>query len=83
MEPPRLPDCFLTLRRLLEARLGKACSREYIQVLRLLEPFPLEVVSHAVEDALWLVVSENWPLPPNYRMVGNSESSRIATSFQA
>jgi transposase len=50
----QLPDCFLTLRRLLEARLGKAGSREYIQVLRLLETFPLEVVSRAVEDALRL-----------------------------
>jgi hypothetical protein len=29
----QLPDCFLTLRRLLEARLGKPGSREYIQVL--------------------------------------------------
>jgi hypothetical protein len=50
----QLPDCFLTLRRLLEARLGKAGSREYIQVLRLLETFTLEVVSRAVEDALRL-----------------------------
>jgi hypothetical protein len=48
----QLPDCFLTLRRLLEARLGKPGSREYIQVLRLLETFALEVVTHAVEDAL-------------------------------
>jgi transposase len=48
----QLPDCFLTLRRLLEARLGKAGSREYIQVLRLMESFALEVVTHAVEDAL-------------------------------
>jgi transposase len=48
----QLPDCFLTLRRLLEARLGKAGSREYIQVLRLLETFALEMVTHAVEDAL-------------------------------
>jgi transposase len=50
----QLPDCFLTLRRLLEARLGKAGSREYIQVLRLLETFTVEVVSRAVEDALRL-----------------------------
>ena len=48
----QLPDCFITLRRLLEARLGKAGRREYIQVLRLLETFALEVVTHAVEDAL-------------------------------
>jgi transposase len=50
----QLPGCFLTLRRLLEARLGKAGCREYIQVLRLLETFTLEVVSRAVEDALRL-----------------------------
>jgi hypothetical protein len=48
----QLPDCFITLRRLLESRLGKAGRREYIQVLRLLETFALEVVTHAVEDAL-------------------------------
>jgi hypothetical protein len=48
----KLPDCFLTLRRLLEARLGKPGSREYIQVLRLLETFALDQVTAAVEDAL-------------------------------
>jgi hypothetical protein len=50
----QLPECFITLRRLLEARLGKPGSREYIQVLRLLETFALEEVTHAVEDALRL-----------------------------
>jgi hypothetical protein len=50
----QLPDCFITLRRLLEARLGKPGSREYIQALRLLETFALETVSSAVEDALRL-----------------------------
>jgi len=50
----QLPDCFVTLRRLLEARLLKHGSREYIQVLRLMETFALEVVAHAVEDALRL-----------------------------
>ena len=33
-----LPDAFPTLRRLLEARLGKAGKREYVQVLRLWRP---------------------------------------------
>ena len=42
------------LRRLLEARLSKHGSREYIQVLRLLETFALEEVTGAVEDALRL-----------------------------
>src|SRR5947209_2310467 len=50
----QLPDCFLTLRRLLEAKLGKSGSREYIQVLRLLETFALQQVTGAVEDALRL-----------------------------
>ena len=52
-----LPEDFLTLRRLLEARLnGKnrcaAGKREYVQVLRLLETFPMAVVHGAVTDAL-------------------------------
>ena len=37
-----LPEAFITLRRLLEARMGKAGKREYVQVLRLLETFRLE-----------------------------------------
>ena len=47
-----LPDAFPTLRRLLEARMGKAGKREYVQVLRLLETFDLEVLHGAVKDAL-------------------------------
>ena len=50
----QLPDCFHTLRRLLEARLKKRAGREYIQVLRLSETFVLEEVTAAVEDALRL-----------------------------
>ena len=49
-----LPDAFATLRRLLEARLGKAGKREYVQVLRLLETFRLEDVDAAVREALRL-----------------------------
>ena len=49
-----LPDAFPTLRRLLEARTGKAGKREYVQVLRLLETFDLEVLHGAVKDALRL-----------------------------
>src|SRR5450631_559433 len=49
-----LPDCFSELRRLLEARLRKHGSREYVQVLRLMETFDLAEVSHAIEDALQL-----------------------------
>jgi transposase len=50
----RLPECFAQLRRLLEARLKKQGSREYVQVLRLMETFTLEEVRGAVEDALHL-----------------------------
>ena len=45
-----LPDAFPTLRRLLEARMGKAGKREYVQVLRLLETFDLEVLHGAVKE---------------------------------
>jgi hypothetical protein len=47
-----LPEAFATLRRLLEARLGKHGEREYVQVLRLLEAFRLEDVHAAVREAL-------------------------------
>jgi transposase len=49
-----LPDEFATLRRLLEARMGKPGKREYVQVLRLLETFKLEDVHAAVRQALRL-----------------------------
>jgi hypothetical protein len=50
----RLPPVFELLRRLLEARLGKRGRKEYIQVLRLLEPFGESVVGQGVERALAL-----------------------------
>jgi transposase len=50
----QLPECFAELRRLLEARLKKHGSREYVQVLRLLENFAIEEVTHAIEAALRL-----------------------------
>ena len=48
-----LPDEFVTLRRLMEARLSQrnrraAGKREYVQVLRLLETFPMTAVHGAV-----------------------------------
>jgi hypothetical protein len=49
-----LPEEFGTLRRLLEARMGKPGKREYVQVLRLLETFKLEDVHAAVRQALRL-----------------------------
>jgi len=54
LEGWQLPECFLQLRRLLEARLRKHGSREYVQVLRLMETFALAEVTHAIEDALML-----------------------------
>jgi len=50
----QLPECFAHLRRLLEARLNKHGSREYVQVLRLLETFALAEVTHAIQEALLL-----------------------------
>jgi len=50
----QLPACFAQLRRLLEARLKKGGKREYVQVLRLLETFPLHELTAAVEQALHL-----------------------------
>ena len=47
-----LPQEFATLRRLLEARMGKPGKREYVQVLRLLETFEMDHVHGAVRQAL-------------------------------
>ena len=49
-----LPEAFGTLRRLLEARVGKAGRREWVQVLRLLEVFRPEEVEAGVSEALRL-----------------------------
>ena len=46
-----LPNEFITLRRLLESRLGKAGKREYVQVLRLLETFEMDTLTAAIKDA--------------------------------
>src|ERR671912_1128807 len=47
-----LPDAFATLRRLLEARMGKRGKREFVQVLRLLEVFRPEDVLAGVKEAI-------------------------------
>jgi hypothetical protein len=47
-----LPEVFAVLCRLLEARMGKPGKREFVQVLRLLEVFELEVVAAGVRDAI-------------------------------
>ena len=50
----QLPGEFAQLRRLLEVRLSKRGKREFVQVLRLLETFRQEEVTHAVREALSL-----------------------------
>jgi len=47
-----LPDAFVTLRRLLEARMGKQGKREFVQVLRLMEVFRIDDVAAGVRDAI-------------------------------
>jgi hypothetical protein len=47
-----LPAEFATLRRLLEARMGKSGKREFVQVLRLLEVFRPDEVLAGVRAAL-------------------------------
>src|SRR5271154_3755685 len=47
-----LPEVFTTLRRLLEARMGKQGKREFVQVLRLMEVFRAAEVAAAVRDAI-------------------------------
>lgn len=47
-----LPDVFATLRRLLEARMGKKGKREFVQVLRLLETFQMMDVEAGIKSAL-------------------------------
>src|SRR5665811_1853608 len=49
-----LPEGFQHLRHLLEARMGNRGKREFIQVLRLMEAAPKEVVAKAVNDAIRL-----------------------------
>ena len=49
-----LPETFQHLRHLLEARMGNRGKREFIQVLRLMEAIPREVVTYAVTDAIRL-----------------------------
>ena len=51
-----LPEVFQHLRHLLEARMGNKGKREFIQVLRLLEAMPKDVVTHAVTQAIHLGV---------------------------
>lgn len=47
-----LPPAFAEMRRLLEARSGRAGKREYIQILRLTEIAPPAVVGAVINDAI-------------------------------
>jgi transposase len=47
-----LPEEFATLRRLIEARMGKRGKREFVQILRLLEVFRPEDVLASVREAI-------------------------------
>jgi len=47
-----LPEEFATLRRLLEARMGKPGKREFVQVLRLMEVFRTDDVLAGVREAI-------------------------------
>jgi transposase len=47
-----LPEEFTTLRRLLEARMGKRGKREFVQVLRLLETFRRDDVVAGIKEAM-------------------------------
>ena len=49
-----LPEAFQHLRHLLEARMGNRGKREFIQVLRLMEALPQDIVSYAVGEAIRL-----------------------------
>ena len=49
-----LPEAFQHLRHLLEARMGNRGRREFIQVLRLLEAIPMQIVAVAVTEAIRL-----------------------------
>ena len=47
-----LPESFATIRRLLEARMGKKGKREFVQILRLMETFSLDDVTAGINSAL-------------------------------
>ena len=49
-----LPEAFQHLRHLMEARMGNRGKREFIQVLRLMEAIPRDVVTHAITEAIRL-----------------------------
>ena len=75
-----LPEEFALLRRLLETRQGKPGKREYIQILRLLETFSLELVHSAIQEALRLQ-EVRWMRSSICFCVGSSTGHRAWTSL--
>jgi hypothetical protein len=82
----QLPECFALLRRRLEAH--GAGMRPFIRVLRLLERFPLEQLTDAVEyaleidvidaDAIQLIVEHRAERPvPFFRLDGRPHLQRV------
>jgi transposase len=54
LEGWELPEDLIKLRHLLEARMGKAGKREYVQTLRLLESVDMNTLAAATRDAIQL-----------------------------
>jgi len=85
-----LPTEFATLRRLLEARLSQknrcaAGKREYVQILRLIETFPMATVHGAVRDALRLgaISGACPPGAPQARPGGRGQASGVVPDREA
>ena len=55
-----LPEAFLILRRLMEARMGKKGKREFVQVLRLLEIFQIADVEAGIQTQVANICSATW-----------------------
>jgi len=72
-----LPECFLLLRRRLEAERDGDGTREYIKVLRLLEKHPLPKLRAAVEQALPVGPPRATPSPSSF-IRGKTGGSRCS-----
>jgi hypothetical protein len=73
----KLPDCFETLRRKLEAHRGQEGTKDYIAVLRLLERHPLSRVAWAIERSLPL----SYPSVDVIRLYALPEEHPVAAVF--
>ena len=67
-----LPEVFQHLRHLLEARMGNRGKREFIQVLRLLEALPLDIVTAAVTQAIHIGADRTASRPARSRRLSPS-----------